>query len=110
MGNSLSNLVYKLSEGIHKCKCKYGHNDKECESCGISYEVRDCFLEYTNFKDDVMEYKCVCCNKNYQHNFDEKLKEQFFDTYKFSNRDNIKFMLLLRKGVDLRNIWMIGKN
>ena len=30
--------------------------------------------------------------------FDEKLKERFFNTFKFSNHDN-KFILLLRKGV-----------
>ena len=41
----------------------------------------------------------MCCNGNYQHTFDEKLKEQFFDTYKFSNRDNDNFILLLQKGV-----------
>ena len=39
------------------------------------------------------------CNKNSKHKFDEKLKERFFNTYKFSNRDNNKFILLLRKGV-----------
>ena len=39
------------------------------------------------------------CNKNYQNKFDKKLKEQFFNTYKFSNHDNNKFILLLRKGV-----------
>ena len=41
----------------------------------------------------------MCYNKNYQYNFDEKLMEQFFNTYKFSNLDNKKFVLLLRKGV-----------
>ena len=41
----------------------------------------------------------VCCNKNYQCKFDEKLKERLFNTYKFSNDDNHKFILLLRKGV-----------
>ena len=41
----------------------------------------DCFLEYKNFKDDLIEYKCLCCNKNYQHKFDEKLKERVFNTY-----------------------------
>ena len=41
----------------------------------------------------------MCCNKNYQHKFDEKLKEQFFNTYKFSNHDNNKFILLLQKSV-----------
>ena len=30
--------------------------------------------------------------------FDEKLKERFSNTFKFSNHDN-KFILLLRKGV-----------
>ena len=54
-----------------------------------------------NFKDDLIEYKGLCCNKNYQHKFDEKLKELFFNTYKFSNRDNNKFILLFRKGVYL---------
>ena len=40
-----------------------------------------------------MECKCLCCNKNYQQKFDEKLKAQFFNTYKFSKYDN-KFILL----------------
>ena len=41
----------------------------------------------------------MCCNKNYQHKFDEKLKERLFNIYKLSNHDNIKFILLLRKCV-----------
>ena len=41
----------------------------------------------------------MCCNKNYQHKFDEKLKERFFNTYKFSNLDNNTFVLLLQKSV-----------
>ena len=51
-----------------------------------------------NFKDDLIEYKCLCCNKKYQHKFDEKSKERFFNTYKFSNHKNNKFILLLGKG------------
>ena len=39
------------------------------------------------------------CNINYQHKFDEKLKERVFNTYKFSNDDNNKFILLLGKVV-----------
>ena len=31
--------------------------------------------------------------------FDKKLKEQYFNTCKFSNHGNSKFILLLRKGV-----------
>ena len=33
--------------------------------------------------------------------YNEKLKERFFDTCKFSNQDNNKFILLLRKAVYL---------
>ena len=58
-----------------------------------------CFLQYTNFKDNLIEYKCLICNRNCQIKFDEKLKERFFNTYKFSNYDNNKFILLLQKGV-----------
>ena len=72
---------------------------KNCETCRSKYKYCDCFLEYTNFKDDLIEYKCLCCNKSYQRKFDEKLKERFFNTYKFSHHYNNKFILLLRKGV-----------
>ena len=68
MPSSLSNLVNNLSEGIHKTRCKYRHDDKKFETCGIKYEYCDCFLEYTNLKDDLIE--CKCCNKNYQQKLD----------------------------------------
>ena len=29
MASSLSNLVTNLFEGIHRIKCKYGHDDKK---------------------------------------------------------------------------------
>ena len=93
MASSLSNLVNNFSERIHKIKCKYGHDDRKCETCGIKYEICDYFLEYTNFKDNLIEYKCLCCNKKYQQKFDEKLKEQFFNTYKFFKHDNYKSFL-----------------
>ena len=78
---------------------KHGRHDKKCETCGIKYKYCDCFLEYIDFKDDLTEYKCLCCNKNYQQKFDEKLNERYFNTYKFSNEDNSKFILFLQKGV-----------
>ena len=99
MAGSLSNLVNNLSEQLHRIKCKLGHDDKKCEMCEIKYKCCDCFLEYTNFEDDLIVYKCLCYNKNYQHKFHEKLKERFFNTYEFSNHDNNKFILLLWKGV-----------
>ena len=65
MASSPSNLVNNLSEGIHRIKCKFRYNDKKCETSEIKYKYCDCFLEYMNFKDDVIEYKCLCCNKSY---------------------------------------------
>ena len=56
MESSLSNLVNNLSEGLHRIKCKLGHDDKKCETCGIKYKHCDYFLEYKNFKDDLIEY------------------------------------------------------
>ena len=85
MASPLSNLVNNFTEGIQRIKCIYCHDDKICETCRIKYKYCDCFLEYTNFKDNLIEYKCLCCNKNYQHNFDEKLNERYFN----------KFILLL---------------
>ena len=37
MASSLSNLVNNLSQGIHRIKCKFGHDDKKCETCKIKY-------------------------------------------------------------------------
>ena len=110
MASSLSNLVNNLSGRLHRIKCKLGHDDKKCDTCGIKYKYCDCFLEYTNFKDDLIEYKCSCCNKSYQRKFDEKLKERFFKIYKFSNHDNKKFILLLRKSFNPYEHIMIEKN
>ena len=70
------------------------------EICRIRYKSCDCPLEYTNLKDDLPDYKCLCCNKNYQQKFEEKLKKRFFNTHKFSNNDNNNnFILLLQNSV-----------
>ena len=39
----------------------------------------------------------MCCHKNYQHKFNEKLKGGLFNTYKFSNSNSNEFVLLLLK-------------
>ena len=38
------------------------------ESVGNNLEIKccNCFFEYVNFKDDLIEFKCLCCSKNYQ--------------------------------------------
>ena len=55
-----------------------------------------------DFKDDLIEYRCLCCN-NDQQNFDEKLNKLFFNTY-------TKFILFREKVFILMNIWTIRKN
>ena len=54
MASSLSNLVNNLAERIHKTKSKYGHDDRKCENCRVKYKYCNCFLKYTNFKDDLI--------------------------------------------------------
>ena len=54
MASSLSNFVNNLSEGIHRIKFKFGHDDKKSETCMIKYKYCDYFLEYINFKDDLI--------------------------------------------------------
>ena len=98
MASSLSNLVNNLSEGIHRVKCKYGHDDKKCVTCRIEYKYWDCFLEYANFKDYLIEYECLCCNKSYQQKFHENSKRKIFRHIQIYYDDN-KSILLLRKGV-----------
>ena len=54
---SLSNLVNNLSGGIHKIKCKYRHDNKNWNLWNYIRSVES-FLQYTTFKDDLIEYKC----------------------------------------------------
>ena len=98
MASSLSNLAINLSEGVHRIKCKFRHDDRKYKTCGIKYDNGNWFLKYINFKDDLIEYEYLCCNENYQHKFDENFKKRFFNTCKFSKDDSNNFILLLCKG------------
>ena len=44
MTSSLSNLVNNLSEWIHRIKCKYGHDDKNCGTSGTKYKNCEFFF------------------------------------------------------------------
>ena len=63
-------LIMLLKEFI-KLKCKFEHNDKKCNTCRNKYKNYECFFEYTN--KNLIEYKCLCCNKDYQQKFDENI-------------------------------------
>ena len=58
---SLSSLVDSLSEGLYNIKCK------DCNS----------FLDYMNFYDDKLVYRCFGCKTNYNINFNDKLIDVF---------------------------------
>ena len=83
MTTSFSNLVDNLAEGIHNIKCK---------DCG-------CLLEYESVQENLIKYKCLSCNKGHSNKTDEELKKRFKITFKFSNNDISKSILLLRKRV-----------
>ena len=83
MASSLSNLVDDLEEGIHKIRCK------DC----------DYFLKYKSVKDNLIKYKGFHTIKIIKKKTGEELKRRFKNTFKFSNNDISKFILLLRKCV-----------
>ena len=66
-------------------------------TCRVKYRYYDSFLEYANFRHDLIKYKCLCCNKSYQHKFNEKLKQQFPNTIKDCNHDKNKFFFVIAK-------------
>ena len=50
MTSPLSSLVDNLVEGIHKFKCK----------------DFDCFLEYEDVNENLMNYKCLSSNESFE--------------------------------------------
>ena len=70
---------------------------KTCETYVKGVELNT-IIEFTNVKDNLILYKCLFSNKNYQNKFDVTLKKRFVNTYRFSNHDIDKFILLLPKG------------
>ena len=101
MASSLLSLCDNLANEIHNIKCKHGHDNKKWETCAIKYNDCEFCLQYKNVKDDLILCKCLWFNRNYQQMFDENLRKRFANTYRFSNHDNNKFILLLGKGVYL---------
>ena len=66
-----------IKSDITKRKLK---SDKACEkweTCWINYKDWECCLNYANGRDNLIEYKRLCCNKNYRKVW-WKLKETIF--------------------------------
>ena len=98
MASSLSNLVKNFLKEFIELHANSAAMIKKGETYRIKYKYNDCFLENKNFKGDLIEYKCLCCKKNHPHKLNEKLKERFFNTYKFLTTTIISLF------------WMIGQN
>ena len=110
MASTLSNLVNNLSEEIHRINVNWDAMKKKCETCGIKFKHCDCFLKYTSFKDDLIEYKCLICNKNCHIKFDEKLQERFLIHTNFLPMITISLYYCCEKAFILVNIWMVEKS
>ena len=99
MSTSLSELVDNMS-GIF--------NSIECKSCRekMKINLECCFVR---LKNNRLIYKCKECKKEWKRPINELIKN-FPSLYQFCNGDLNKFVLLLREGVDLMNIWINEKN
>ena len=93
MASSISSFADKLAAKMHKTKSKYRHDNKKSETWGVKSKDCKCCIEYTNVKVDLIEYKCLCCNRNYQKKFNEYLKNRFANIYRFFNHDINRFMI-----------------
>ena len=62
------------------------------------------FLEQTNFKDDLLEYKYLCCSNNYQQKFDKKLEEKLCNNLNFLTATIVSLFYCCEKVFILTNI------
>ena len=66
MVSLLSNLVDNHPDN-HETKSKYEHDTKNVNMVELNTnKYCECYFEYTNVKDDLIVYKCFCCNINFQ--------------------------------------------
>ena len=114
ISSSLSNLVNNLIEEIHKKKCKYRHDNKKYETCGVKYKDCKIFFENKNFEDNLIKCKCLCCNKNCQKKsliktLRNNLKNFLIHT-NFLNMISINLFYCCEKVFTHIIIWMKEKN
>ena len=62
------------------------------------------FFQFEIVNDNLIKYRY------YSHKLDEELQKTFQEHIYFYNLSSSKFILLLRKGVILMDIWMIEKS
>ena len=69
MARSLSNPVDNFAERIDKIKCRDEYDKTKCGVFWIKW--KDCVycLEYIKVKNDLIVYRYLCYNENYQKIF-----------------------------------------
>ena len=67
-------LLITLLKKFIELNVNIKHDNEKCGTCGIKYKNCECFLEYINFKDNLIKYNCLCCNNNYQKNNENLMK------------------------------------
>ena len=50
MARSLSNVADNLVQGFDKFKCRYGHDNKKCQTCGINTKIVSVVLNAQTFE------------------------------------------------------------
>ena len=50
MASSISNIVKNLSEGVHRVKCKFGHDDKNVKHVELNVSIAAVFLNTQTLK------------------------------------------------------------
>ena len=102
MANSLPDLVNNLSDGTQELYVNLKtmiKNVKHDELIKLNISIETIFWNTQILKMIQQNINICVVTKGYQRKFDESLKERFFNTYKFSNHDNNKFVSLFGKGV-----------
>ena len=95
MASSLSNLVNNLLKELIELNVNLD-TIKNVKLVELNISIATVFLNMQTLKMiNKMQIFDLNKNKNCQIKLDEKLKERFFNTYKFSKHDNNKFILLL---------------
>ena len=89
MACSLSNIADNLAEGIQKNKCKYEHDKKNMEQVELNAKT----VSERRFNSIKMYF----LKQELQKTFDEDLKKQLANKYKFSSHDVNKFIFAVTR-------------
>ena len=110
MVNSLPNLVNNLGEKIRKVDFKYVRDDKKCETCGIKYKDCNWFLEYANFKNNLLNTNVCVVTIIIRKGFMKNWRKDFSIHINYLTMVSISLFYWCENLFAHMNIQMTGKN